>query len=229
MRSIDFFKISCFSFLVFLLSCEAEIDNNTRVLVTGNVVDYNNNPINGATVDIYADSGPSVSGARLGQGFSDASGDFDVISLFGPNESFDITISLNPGYSTYEYMTSTSDYTPNDLTFDLNTVRLAELSRFNINIIKDSIDNEELDFSLTYIQPFCFEVFEQGAIIEAQSACFPEATFTRILNIDFPELNRQILIPLGSTVVFTYSIDGGQETQEEITVNSTDYVFEFSY
>ena len=111
----------------------------------------------------------------------------------------------------------------------MSTVRLAETSNFNVNIIKESTGDTALDFSFTYIQPNCFEVFEQGVIIEGQSTCFPEATFSRTLNIDLPETNRQILIPLNSTVMFTYSLDGGEETQELITVNSANYVFEFSY
>ena len=226
---INLFKIFYICFLALVVACEAEIDNNIRVLVTGTVVDYDNNPIDGARVEVYADEGPSVSGAILGEGFSDASGNFDIISLFGPNEFFNITVSLNSNYSNYEYRTNTSEYTPDGLMFELNTVRLSEVSRFNLNIIKESTGDIEFDFSVTYIQPICFEVFEQGVIVEGQSTCFPEATFSRTLNIDAPEANRQILVPLNSTLMFTYSLDGGEETQQLITVNSANYVFEFSY
>ena len=83
---ISLLKIFCVSFFALIVACEADIDNNIRVLVTGNVVDYDNNPIDGAKIEIYADEGPSASGAILGEGFSNASGNFDIISLYGPNE-----------------------------------------------------------------------------------------------------------------------------------------------
>ena len=65
---------------------------------------------------------------------------------------FYILISADNQYSTYRYQTSTEEYTPNDLLFDLQTVELAQLAVFNYSITKESDDDMTLDYIFRFIE-----------------------------------------------------------------------------
>ena len=222
-----------FPIIVFsLFGCgETDVSNNRRVLVKGNIVDQNNIPVQDALVSVYTDSNfYSASEFLLGEGFSNNQGLFEITSLFGSNELFYVTISLDNDYAIYKYETNTENYIPNDLVFDLQTVELKQLSTFNYTITRTSGDDNSLSFSLTYINPFCNEIYEEGIIDQFQSSCYFETTRNNILNNNIPNIvEAQLKVPVDTTVEFTYSINNGEEVTEIFNINSTSFDFEFTY
>ncbi|MEF3079522.1 carboxypeptidase-like regulatory domain-containing protein [Winogradskyella poriferorum] len=218
--------------LIAVFSCEdTEIQNNIRVLVTGNVTDQNTQPIANASIRVYADADAfGADRVLLGEGVSDASGNFSVTALFGPNELFLVDISFGDQFSTYRYQTNTEEFTPNNLTFNLETVELKSITNFNYNIIRESGEDNTLQYSFSYFDADCVEVYEDGVLNETQSNCNSMRFIGSTLNNLSPNAeNRSFVVPLQSQVEFTYSLNEGDEVSEIITINSADYAFEFSY
>ncbi|WP_299095210.1 carboxypeptidase-like regulatory domain-containing protein [uncultured Winogradskyella sp.] len=218
--------------LVAVFSCEDTIiEDNIRVLVHGSVVDQNTEPITNASIKVYADADAfGADRVLLGEGVSDASGNFNITSLFGPNELFLVDVSSGDQYSTYRYQTNTEEFTPNDLTFNIETVELKALSSFTYNIIRESGEGNTLQYNFTYFDANCIEIFEEGVLDESQSYCNSMRVTGSTLNNLSPNIeNRSFIVPLQSQVEFTYSLNEGEEVSEIITINSSDYAFEFSY
>jgi hypothetical protein len=217
--------------LSFSSCAKTDIANNIRVLVKGKVVNQNNEPIKNASVEVFTDA--NATGANrvlLGQGFSDDLGVFEITSLFGSNDLFYVEVSYANDFSRYRYQTNTSEFAPEDLTFALQIVTLKNLSTFNYNIRRESAEGTTLDFSFRYTDPQCSQIFDDGILNESTSYCFPERTFNRQLSDNIPNAeNRQFIVPLSDTVMFTYSINNGSQITEVIIVNTANYEFEFSY
>jgi type 1 fimbria pilin len=224
--------ISCLLTLLLFIGCaETAVDNDIRILVKGKVVDQSNTIITDAHIQVYADAdAPGADRALLGEGFSDASGNFEVTSLFGPNALFYIVVSADDQFSTYRYQTSTEEFTPNDLTFDLQTVELKKLAVFNYDIIRESGDDNTLDFSFRFIDTSCIEIYNEGILNDIESDCYQVRLWSLSLNNLNPNIeNRRITIPFQSQVEFIYSINGEDPVSEIIDINTLDYVFQFSY
>lgn len=218
--------------LVAVFSCEdTEIQNNIRVLVQGTVVDQNVQSITNANIRIYADADAfGADRVLLGEGVSDASGNFSVTSLFGPNTLFLVDVSFGNQFSTYRYQTNTEEFTPDNLTFNLETVELKALTNFTYNIIRESGEDNTLQYRFTYFDANCTEVYEEGVLDESQSYCNSmRFTGSTLNNLSPNAENRSFFVPLQSQVEFSYSLNEGDEVSEIITINSADYAFEFSY
>ncbi len=218
--------------LPLLLCCaETQVDNNVRVLVEGRVVDQNNNPIENASIKVVTDAGfQGASPVTLAEGFSNASGNFEMVSLFGSNSIFYIEVSNGFDYSYYEYFTSTSEFRPDDLTFNINTAILNKLSTFNYSIVRQSTLDTTINFSFRFNNPFCREFYSDGVLDENQNSCFEERLVSRNFNEDFTgTFERSFSVSQGDTVIFTYSINGGPEQEEILTIDSEEYDFQFEY
>jgi hypothetical protein len=218
--------------LIAVFSCEdTEIQNNIRVLVTGNVIDQNAQPIANANIKVYADADAfGADRVLLGEGVSNASGSFNITSLFGPNQLFLVDISSGAQYSTYRYQTNTEEFTPGDLTFDLQTVALNAMTNFTYNIIRESGESNTLHYRFTYFDANCTEVYEEGVLNESLSYCNNTRVIGSTLDDASPNAeNISFVVPLQSQVEFAYRFNEGDEISEIITVNSADYAFQFSY
>ncbi|BAO76994.1 hypothetical protein [Winogradskyella sp. PG-2] len=125
-KTLTYFGVT-FLILISLFGCaETQIDNDIRVLVKGTIVNQSNEAVADAHIQVYTDADAlGAERALLGEGFSNETGNFNVTSLFGPNALFYVEISVDNLYNTYRYETSTEEFTPNNLTFDLQTVELA--------------------------------------------------------------------------------------------------------
>lgn len=222
------FAMLCFFVLA---SCaETQVDNNIRVLVQGRVVDQENLPIEDANIRIIADANsPGALPALLGVGSSNEDGTFLVTSLFGANESFKIEILSASDYTRYNYLTDASEYRPGNLIFDLETVALRQLSTFNYSIIKESEASNSINFTISFLDTDCFQVFIEGDLDTGLSDCYQNRSISRFLNSNSPDFEGQILVPIQSTIEITYSIDEGEELTELISIDETTYNFELSY
>jgi len=222
-------------FIVLLLcfvSClDTDVDDNVRVLVKGKIVDQDNSPVMGAKINVYTDANNSISNAvLLGEGLSNVNGEFEITSLFGSNTLFYTTVELNDAYSSYRYRTNTSEFRPENLVFDLQTVELRQLSTFEYSIVRETEENSTLNYSIRYIDPFCLEVFEDGVLNEFQSLCYFESILNRSLDNNIPSVqNAQLRVPLGSSIEFSYSINDGDQIVEVFNINSTSIDVQFTY
>lgn len=230
MKLIFRLLVLCNAFVLFNYA-ETLVDDDIRVLVIGNVKDQDNNPIEAAHIEIVTDAdGPGALSIILSEGFSNDLGDFNITSLFGSNTLFYIEVSFNNNYSTYTYRTNTQEFRPDDLVFNLGDITLNQLSRLNYSIVRESGLGNTLDFTFSYNNPFCTQIFDENILNIEESFCFDNRFISRNLNDNFLEIeNRSFVTALNQTVIFRYSINGEAEEEEIFIVNSEDYEFEFTY
>lgn len=216
-----------------MVSCgPPEFEKNTRILVKGNVVDEDNNPLTDIKVDIYTARGYGLSGEKdysLGSGTSGENGAFAIPSLFDNNDEFQIEITGTGTYSSYYYSTTTEGYTPWDLTFNLGVVTLSKLAKVNFNITRTSPPDTSLFFTFNYQGTECFEFFNRGVIDLNKSNCLNTQNFSRQLNQNRPEASNEFNTLMGSVVEFTYKINDEPEITEQFTIDKENYEFNFSY
>lgn len=221
------------------LQCEPRLENNLRIIVSGSVKDANANALEGVSVNIFTSVSsssslffPSVSGTdnySIGSGFTDADGNFSVISAFDRTSNFFITLEAQEGFSKYTYATSTLDYRPDDLLFDLQEIVLRPLAKFNFSINRTSTNSDIIQFSFEYNNPDCFQRFEEGVLVPEESLCNFPIFFNRLLNNSMPDINGSLDVELGTEVIFTYAVNGGIEVTENVIIDSADFNFNFSY
>ena len=223
-----------FSYCLLLtsVSCEVRLEDDTRIVVEGTIIDQNNLPISNAKISVQTRRSNFSGGENqyiLGEGYSNTNGQFSVISLYDGDEDFAIEINGGDNYSTYVYKTNTINYTPLDLTFNLETVSLKKLASFNYNIVRTSGVSNTLRYSFKYIEGFCLEYYEGTTLNEYQSSCYQEQVVSQFLNDSYPDVEWLLSIPFGDVVEFTYAINDEPEITEFITINEDNYDFTFTY
>lgn len=231
MKLLIRFFLSC-CVLLTVVSCEVHLEDDTRVLVEGTIIDQNNSPISNAKISVQTRRSSYSEGENqyvLGEGYSNSDGAFSVISLYDGDEDFAIEIDGGDKYSTYVYKTNTINYTPTDLTFDLETVSLKKTATFNYNMVKTSGESNTLRYSFKYVEGFCLEYYEGTTLNEYQSLCYQERVIGQLLNDNNPDNEWSFRLPLGEVIEFTYSINDEPEITELITINQDSYDFTFTY
>jgi len=219
-------------FLMTVLSCEVQLEDNTRIFVKGTIKDQDNGPISEAKISVLTKRGNFSGGENayiLGEGYSGSDGMFSVISFYDKDEDFAIEVAFGEAYSTYVYKSNTLDFTPTDLTFNLETVTLKKLANFNYNIVRTSGEANTITYSFKYIEGFCLEYFEGETLNELQSVCYQERFISRTLNDNNPDYEWLLHVPIGEVVEFTYSINDTPEITELITITEDNYDFTFTY
>ena len=218
----------------FLISCgPPEFENNTRILVKGNLVDQDNSPLNNLEISVNTRKPTSLFSGEshfvLGSGFSQLDGSFAVTSLFDRDNDFSIEIDGEDNYSTYVYATNTEDYVPENFTFNLQTIILYKLSNITYNIERTSPVGTTLRFSFGFQDKDCIEYYDEGAINPTYSNCYQERTLVRTLNDNLPDMSGSFTSLLGSTVVFTYSINEEPEQTQIFVLDQVNYEYNFNY
>lgn len=222
-------------FLCVLISnCAPEFVNDTRILAKGTLVDGAGVPIANRKVNINARNYPVLSDTNqnrylLGSNITRSDGSFEVVALLVYNE--DVYISINGGDDSvdYIYKTRIGDFVPNNLTFDLGTVVLRKKATVNYSISRTSAPGNSIAFSFSYQSPNCVEVYEFGVLIPEMSDCYSEQVRNGNLDDDNPDFSSQFESTLGSTVVFSYSINGAPTTTESFVIDQTTLDYEFNY
>jgi hypothetical protein len=216
---------------IFIGCVETQIENDIRVLVNGRVVNQDNSPIADAHIEVYTDANAfNADRIKVGEGFSEANGNFSVTSLFGANDLFYVLVSSGDAYATYRYQTTTETYVPDDLVFDIETVELAQLAVFKYTITRESGEDAILDYSFRFIEPSCTEVFNEATLDVENSQCYEVRQISRQLNNSFPNIeDSQFIVPLQSQIEFVYSINNTESISQIIDVNTLEYEFQFNY
>ncbi|RYH73381.1 hypothetical protein EVU94_09290 [Flavobacteriaceae bacterium 144Ye] len=223
-------------FLLFtlLIACETRFEDNTRILVKGSVKDQYDLAIQNAQINVYTSRVTSFLGGEqeflLGSGFSDSNGEFSVVSLFDKDEDFSVEIDAGPNHSKYVYKTSTINYEPTNLTFDLGNRILLELTAVNYTIYRISEEGNNIQYSFRFTSEFCSEVYNEGVLNIEDSQCNTQQFLNGALNDSTPDIEGDFYAPTGTEVVFIYSVNEAPESTETFIVeNNSNNEFVFSY
>ena len=221
--------------LVTSFSCVTKFEDNTRVLVIGKVVNSSDEPIENAQISVYTrrPRGIFVSSGYddylLGRGYSGSDGEFSVTSILDLDDEFSIEIDGEEDETKYRYYSSTIDFVPSNLIYNLNTVEIKKIATINYNITRESGEENNLSYTFKYSSIYCAEYYEQGVLNENYSYCYNDLEDYRLLTDVNPDAERSLETTLGATVEFTYSINNQPEITETFTVNQPNYEFTFNY
>ena len=227
--------LSIFLITLLFVSCgPPEFEKNTRILVKGSLVDGNSNSIPNVEISIYTRRplgfiGRDGNAFLLGRNYSQQNGIFNVTSLFDRDDDFTIEIDGQDKFSNYVYSTNTTNYLPQNLIFELQTVTLKTLSDFNYKISRESPQGTQLRFFFKYKSESCYEFFDEGVLNPIKTNCFTEISTGRFLNDDNPDISNKFLTLLGSEIEFRYTINDEPEVIETCIIDKENYEFEFSY
>ncbi|WP_340154660.1 hypothetical protein [uncultured Winogradskyella sp.] len=217
------------------LGCVTRFEDDTRILIVGEVVNSIGEPIENAQISIYTRRARGIfvnSGYDdylLGRGYSGNDGEFSVTSVLDLDDEFSIEIDAEEDVTNYRYYTSTIAYVPSNLVYNLNTIELKKRATLNYNITRTSGEGNTLDYKFKYNSIYCAEYYDQGVINENYSYCYNGVEDYRLLTDLRPDEERSLETILGSTVEFTYSINDQPEITEIFTINQPTYEFTFSY
>lgn len=233
------FKGLLLLFILFLLQCEVPFENNARLLIKGQIVDENNQPISNSQINVFVRRGENFlynsdpsnedSGVLLGATTSDIDGTFSLITLLGKDEDFVIEVYGGEDFSKYMYRTNTEAYIPDDYLIDLETISLPKKAFFEFNIIRSSPAGTELQYNFNYTSIPCLEVYEDGVLNEVETSCYKQMNRSRFLDDERPDASGDFLSFLGANVIFTYSINDQPEVVEVLTIDDINFEFNFNY
>ncbi|WP_407556383.1 hypothetical protein [Winogradskyella sp. 4-2091] len=216
-------------------SCVDRFEDDTRILVTGQVINEAGDPVENAIISVYTrrPRGIFVSSGFdeyvLGRGYTNESGEFSVTSVLDLDDEFSIEIDAEDELSKYRYYTSTINYVPPSLVYDLNIIELKALGTLNYNITRTSGEGTTLDYRFKYTNINCVEYYEQGSFDENQSYCYNDLLDFGFLNDNNTEVEHSLNTVLGTIIEFTYSINNQSEITETFTIDQSNYEFTFSY
>ncbi|MGV6831914.1 MAG: hypothetical protein ACWA5P_10215 [bacterium] len=222
--------ICCIAALVY--SCEVNLEPDTRILVSGQVLDEVNQPITQAQVEIASRIATSIFGEDnliLGSGLTDDSGSFNVVSLLERDDEFAVKVNKNQDFTSYTYITDTAANNLDDLEINLGEVSLKRIATVSFNIIETSGAGNTLNFTLKYNDIECVEFFNGEEIDVNNSFCFQQVQISQVLENTVNSTNGIFSTPLLSEIEFTYSINNQAPITETFIVNETSYEFTFNY
>jgi hypothetical protein len=224
--------------LSLLTGCEVTFEPNVRVQVIGNLVSDNGEPISEAKIGVYTRrtggfiTAPGSTGSDeflLGRNYSVQDGSFEVNSLYDRDSDFSIIISNDNNHANYIYSTSTVNYDPEDLTFDLQTVTLPRLAIINYNFMRTSGEGNTFEFGFNFKDNTCYEYFIAGVLDASLSRCYEDRFLNRTLNDNSPDVDWSFTALYDTEVEFTYSINGQDPITENFTINQDNYELTLNY
>ena len=222
--------ICCFTALVY--GCEINLEPDTRILVSGQVLDEVNQPVTQAQVEVTSRIATSIFGEDdliLGSGLTDDSGSFNVVSLLERDDEFAVRVNKNEDFTSYTYFTDTAANELDDLEINLGEVSLKRIATVSFNINETSGTGNTLNFTLKYNDIECIEFFNGEIIDMNNSFCFQQVQISQVLETTVTSTNGMFLTPLLSEIEFTYSINNQSPITEIFVVNDTSYDFTFNF
>lgn len=219
--------------LVFFMQCGEPYEDDARLLIKGQVIDENNQPIPNANIRVFIRGNDfdynTSEETLLGESSSSSDGSFAIVTFLGKDDNFVIEVHLNDNFTRYIYKTDTDSYIPDDYLIDLQTVSIRQKAVFNYSISRVSPEGTTLDYSFQYLDSQCIEIYDEGVLNEDESFCFENRTSSRTLDDDRPDFSDDFASTIGSEVVFTYSVNGQPAISETVVIDETNTQFQFSY
>ena len=222
------FKILLLITLVFFTGClgdDVDIENNRRILVTGKVMDSLGIPLPNISIVTSANND------ALGQTYSDAAGNFSLISLDEQFDPLDIFINVDNFYNT----TITNDFTnrsylsgehTNRLLYDLGTIILGKRAILNLSFNNIPGDENTLIYEIKFTPANCeLPLNTLNPPQNCDLVASIEGDFNSISE------NRTIYVEsvLGTHVILEYSLNFEpiQTIEIPLTNPESNYVFEY--
>lgn len=234
------FKSLALFLLLICLSCdELDVEDNLRLVYTGNLIDENNQPLQNVKLSTTFETEDNFSEFDniLGQGFTDANGKFEFVSLL--SDSFEggleiIPENINPNPEVQDqyadiFIAFTNDVLQNVNHIEINDLKIPKKAVLEVDIQKTSVDPLFLEWTLEYINPRNFiEITEVSQLNDLTSF----DTFSAISGQNTSEntddnFDRESII--NSTAIFIYSINNEPNQVIEIPINNSTNVFQFTY
>lgn len=217
---------------VFSYNCAFDIEDNTRVLVKGTLVDSQGNPLQDILVSSKGDDN------NLGSQLSQADGTFEYTSLES-NRVYDIFINEqnffsgsgvigNTDFQQIKYSNVTASGSRKRDVYDLGTLTLFQRATLLLQINKTSSGNAVLQWELQFTDDRCSFVTNDSDILE-ESFCNETNEVDNVQNNDRPDFEQSYETLLDTEATFNYTIDNGPLQSIQIIINqeNTDYVFEY--
>ena len=228
-------------FLLMLISCEDRVPlaNSKRLLVKGTILNQNNESIPNAEIGVFSGRNnefdtPGLGfngsgGELLARTVSNPDGTFTLITLYPITDSFSVEVFGEEAFSRYSYKTDIANFEPTDLTINVGNVILSEKSEVTFNINRTNASSTELQYSISYRDTFCRDVFFEEALDEELSQCHEILQIVRTLDDNNPDDSIDFTSLVNSEITFTYTINGQPEQTEILTIDQANYEFNFNY
>ncbi|WP_313114684.1 carboxypeptidase-like regulatory domain-containing protein [Aequorivita sediminis] len=236
MRRKHLFQYLLFGIVLLFQSCEVDIMNDKRVLVTGTIVDSSNNPIPNISV-----RSQTTRNAILGEAISDENGQFEFTSLMSkPPYNFYIAVNSKPFGEIWHHSYDTElieniDYSAkafgdesnnrNVSTYNLGVIQLNKYAKLNLHINNIPGDSNTLEFKLNYDSAIC-KVDLNGNDL---NQCVDEDFEFRFLDSEYSDIYINVESQLGTTVDFIYKLNDGPEQTISIPLTNPENTYVFEY
>lgn len=221
-----------FLFLVFLCfciaGCEPNIENNKRLLVSGQLLDTEGTPLPNILVSA------KVGTYTLGQQRSNAAGKFQFASLESYDDALEIHVNEpykdpDTTYTTFSYRNIATHGERDRNTYDLGAITLAEMVDFHLEIKKSSKEAKNLQVTFSLQDTHCQSTYQNSVEITDKSECHPIKTISAQLDTKNPAFDRTFKVIKGTEVHLEYQLNDQEKEQVNIplTAQKNSYVLEY--
>ena len=221
-------KIIILLVLCSFYSCQFDVENGVRVVVTGQVVDESGFPLRGIKVV------RKVANRILGTAFTNTDGVFEMVSLESFQGSFSVYINDDEygsyeGYSKVEVLDYDNPTERGVQLVDLGVISLQPTNRLQLIINNTSGTTDNFSFTVNYTQPSCVLAYQDNAIVQSASSCYTIFNINQMLPSNITTYERNIFNVQGD-VFFSYQI-GNAATESTVitTTNQDTTIYEISY
>lgn len=221
--------------LLLFQSCEVQVTNDRRILITGNIIDSSNNPLSNISVLC------GTKGEILGQTYSDDNGNFRFTSL--ESDSYyplDIMVNLkstrydwgggysedqieNTDYSAKHYFNNFPERT--NSSYNLGRIELKEPAQFLLFLNNIPGDNNTLRFTLEYETTICNIDLNRND----PETCVVMEESNRQLDENSSNIQINLESQLGTTVDFKYILNDEPEQTISIPLSNSENTYVFEY
>lgn len=209
------YQVLSFILLWVLVSCTPEVVDNTRIVVSGRLVNAMGDAVPEADIEVFVANRNFL----LGEGMSGLDGSFEVPSFYSRFERFVIQIDKGSEYSTYQRELNTVNYTPEGFELNLGQIELRRQTSFDLMVERISGEGNEIQLSISYVLPYCFEFFEEPDQEVSNSQCYPLQSRVIALNDDSPNFDASYNAVTSVPVIISYSINNGPDIVQEFNLN----------
>jgi len=212
-----FFLIS-----IILYSCEPEIKENERTAIEGTVIDFEGNAIPNIPIKVKTQN------LLLGEGSTDNIGSFKFTSLQSKFDELTINVNTEGGNSSFGTYSIIYSNKPLQQGYNLSDITLRRKATLLFNIEKTSSENNTLNWSLQYTEPFC-EIYDDEETSQNTSRCYETTSLIEVLDTTNPNFESEIFSVQNTTAQFTYQLNDAEPQTILIELTEATNFYEFEY
>lgn len=222
------------AFSLMFMQCGPDYQTNKRVLIKGQLQNSNGEPLGNIDVSAFTLTdnyfqGNQPNGYLLGRNKSQVDGSIAVVCLLDVESDFFVRVNGIEDYIDFSYVFKTDLPEPENLVVDMGTVTLRKKARVTFYFTRTSPVGTTIDYTISYQNPFCAVVYEDNNLLSEESSCYEQITITNNQDSDNTTFMNVFESVLGSNFTFTYSIDNQPEITETITIDQSNFTYEFTY